>query len=101
MPVHARIFWGRANGRIRVNVNWSAIRRDSVVVVTASEGIEPITTVEPRRFVADADFTVRNVAPRDGAVTFIVTIDWGEPLNLYTDITVFDPSDRLVNVIMP
>ncbi len=93
MPRHARFYWGRRNGMNRYDFDWNIIRRDSVVVITASEGRPPINTLAPQRYVGDAPFTVMNIAPYDGGVIFAVRIDWPHPLDLWTDITVFDRSD--------
>lgn len=95
MPKHARYYWGRMYGTLRYDFDWDQIRHDSVVVITASEGHPPINTNAPERFVGAAPFTVMNVAPRDGGVTFAVRIQWHEPIGLWTDITVFDQSDPL------
>ncbi|MGZ5027271.1 MAG: hypothetical protein ACXV9T_08850 [Methylobacter sp.] len=95
MPKHARYYWGRRNGTVRYDFTWKEIRHDSVVVISASEGKPPISTAAPERFVGDAPFTVMNIAPRDGGVTFAVRIEWDEPIGLWTDITVFDSSDTL------
>jgi hypothetical protein len=94
-PRHARYYWGRRHGTLSLDFTWDAIRRDSVVVITASEGHPPITTNAPERFVAAAPFIVMNVAPRDGGVVFGVRIEWDEPIGLWTDITVFDSGDSL------
>lgn len=101
MPQHVRFFWSRHHGRIKLHLTWSVIRRDSVVVITASEGDLPVTTQVAARFVGDANFTVSNVAPHDGGVTFVVNIDWFEPLNLWTYITVFDPNDPQASGSVP
>lgn len=79
------------------NVQWDIINHDSFVVITASEGREfmenghlVLNTNSPSRFVGAARFTVDSISPHDGGVTFHVTIDWGGPLTLWTDIIVFD-----------
>jgi hypothetical protein len=80
---------------LRYNYDWNEISRHSVVVITASEGKPPITTNYPERYVGAAPFTVMNVAPYDGGMMFAVRIEWRHPLDLWTDITVFDRSDPL------
>ncbi len=109
MPSHVRHFWGRQK-TAQFNYNWGAIRHDSFVVITASEGNPPdgkiFDPTRPVRFVGSAHFQVSSVAPHDGGVTFWVIIGdakaitsgnffnwWIDPLNLWTDITVFDPGD--------
>lgn len=73
-------------------------------MVTASEGPGYDVAPAPQRFLGHAYFQVSSVAPHDGGVTFWVIIGdiwdggpWNHwppgPLNLWTDITVFDPSD--------
>jgi hypothetical protein len=110
MPQHFRHYWG-PQSTARFNFQWSIIRHDSFVVVTASEGPGYDVGPAPQRFVGDSPFIVCNVAPHDGGVTFMVVIGglggitnqdrsyiedvWGKgPLNLWTDITVFDGSDQ-------
>src|SRR4030095_1101434 len=79
------------------NFQWDIIRHDSFVVITASEGREVVedhmmiyNSQSPNRFVGAARFTVDNIAPNDGGVTFHVTIDWGSLLTLWVDIIVFN-----------
>ena len=113
MPSHFRHFWGpQKTGRF--TFGWDAIRHDSYVVVTASEGLPPLENVlsdpgDPQRFVGSAHFQVSSVAPFDGGVSFWVIIGdaqavltgyfnwWIDPLNLWTDITVFNPGDPAGN----
>jgi hypothetical protein len=91
MPQTIRKYWGPHHGRAQLNVNWSAIDHDSVVVVTASEYKN-----EHVRFVGAASITVANVAPHgppydpNHGVTFVVNVDWRSPLNIVTDITLLD-----------
>lgn len=91
-----RYCWGLSK-TVRCNFQWDIINKDSFVVVTASEGSEFIeggsiimSTASPKRFVGSARFTVDNIAPHEGGVTFRVTIDWPRPLMLWTDIIVLD-----------
>jgi hypothetical protein len=99
-----RHFWGpQVSGRF--NFNWDIIKHDSIVVITASEGPGYDVQPAPQKFVGDAVCAVASVAPHDGGVTFAVLIvfDPGRPgdrvaafvhpINLWTDITVFDPSE--------
>ncbi len=81
----------------KFNFQWDIIDHRSFVVITASEGREVVedrtilyTTESPNRFVGDARFTVDNIAPHDGGVTFHVTVDFWRPLMLWTDIIVFN-----------
>jgi hypothetical protein len=82
------------------NFSWDIITHQSSVVVTASEGRElpeeghvVLSTESPERFIGAAQFSVHNVAPYDGGVTFRVEIDWSSLLSLWVCITVFDPGD--------
>ncbi len=86
-----RKIWGPFNGRVSLNFNWDAIDQDSVVIVTVSEcnpgGV---------RFIGSANISADNVAPHgppydsNHGVTFVVNVDWPEPLHFATDITVLD-----------
>lgn len=96
MPIHAFFFWSFHQGETTFNLAWDQIQHNSIVVITASEGQPPISTAQPQLFVGDSRFTVNNIAPQDGHVTFRVTIEWDQPLNLWTTLTVFDPSDPTV-----
>jgi hypothetical protein len=82
------------------NFSWDIINNVSSVVITAAEGREPAengqvlgTTQSPELFIGDGQFTVHNIAPYDGGVTFRIEIDWGNPLNTWVCITVFDDAD--------
>ena len=80
------------------NFQWDIISHFSFVAITASEGQEGfedgvgvvLDSGSPHRFVGDARFTVDNVSPHDGGVTFHVTIDFPRRLTLWIDIIVFD-----------
>jgi hypothetical protein len=92
MPTHALFFWGFHNGATTFHLTWNQIFHNSIVVITASEG-KPLSSEGAVRFVGDARFTVNNIAPFDGGVDFRVTIEWDDPLDLWTSVTVFDRSD--------
>src|SRR5690348_2677976 len=63
---------------------WDEVRDDSVLLISASEGKPPISTAAPERYVGDAVFTVLNIARYDGGVEFGVSINWDDPLDLWT-----------------
>jgi hypothetical protein len=75
-------------------------------MVSASEGREPGRTDDPFRFVGDANVTVRNIAPVSAQdpeggdnlvpahVTFIISVDWDDPLPIWVDIALFDEFPR-------
>jgi hypothetical protein len=86
-----RKIWGPFNGRVTLNYNWDAIDQDSVVVVTVSE-----CAPDGVRFIGAANISADNIAPHgppydpNHGVTFVVNVDWPEPLRIATDITVLD-----------
>ena len=93
MPRHMRRYWAPRKGRVELNFNWDAIQERSVVNVSASECNRPEASPEnTRRFVGAATVKVCNVSPHTnpGGVTFVVQIDWGDPIPFVTDITLFD-----------
>ena len=96
MPQTIRKYWGRLQGRARLNYNWGAINHDSIVIITASEYIPTSPPGNAFRFIGAASVTVENISPHgppfdpNHGVTFIVNIDWGAPLYIATDITVLD-----------
>ena len=89
--------WG-PNGTNTYNFQWDIINHQSVVAIMASEGREPfepgvgqlLTSNSPERFVGAARFTVDNISPHDGGVTFHLTVDWSNALTVWTTILVFD-----------
>lgn len=92
-----RQYWTGIRGRQALNLNWDAINHDSTVHVTAAEWRrDPGTPQQSPRFVGAANITVRNVSPHgpphdpNHGVTFVVTVDWPEPLDIVTDIVVAD-----------
>jgi hypothetical protein len=88
---HWRHLWRNAGAGL-FTFGWDAIRHDSYVLVTAAEG--SISDVVPSRFVGDAWFEVDSIAPFDGGVSFMVLWQVAYPrLNVWTDITIFDPND--------
>jgi hypothetical protein len=101
MPQHALFFWSFQNGMTTFNLTWGQIRHNSVVLIAASEGEPPISSAAPKLFVGDSRFTVNNIAPFEGGVSFRVTVEWDEPLNLWTTVTVFDASDSVVFASVP
>ena len=102
MTQHVRIHWGPIKGRRVLNFNWNAITRESVVHVTATEykshnKDNPYFGKESAaRWAGDANIWVSNISPHGPSsdpnlgVTFVVHVDWDNPLPIVTDITVFD-----------
>jgi hypothetical protein len=100
-----RWFVGFHNGTVNCNFDDSAIRNESVVLVSVSEGDggspeEPsMTTNPPGRFRGNARMSVANISPRrpiNGipGVDFRITVDWFEPLPVWVDIFVADEEPR-------
>jgi hypothetical protein len=91
-PQHIHMLWhGAVSGNY--GFNWDAISINSVVLITAAEG--RVGTETPDRFNGFAAMEVRNIIPRPGRVEFKLEIDWERPLEVWTDITVFDATDPL------
>lgn len=100
-----RVFWGKQSTGW-LNFNWNnVIFPQSVVHVSACEYFAPkdsLFGVEGmQRMRGAASIWVKNVRPHGpnpgdsitGGVEFFLQVDWGEPLNVATDITVFDPPE--------
>ena len=97
MPQTVRVYWRNLYGRVRLNHNWDAIDRESVVLVTASEwALDPTSPQTSPRFIGAADVTVRNISPHgpptdpNRGVTFVVDVNWNSPIDIVTDVTVLD-----------
>ncbi|MGW1008404.1 hypothetical protein [Streptomyces sp. NPDC002520] len=91
MPKTYRFYYGPHKGRLAYNYNSWDIDHDSVVLVTASE-----CTADGVRFVGAADISVENISPHgppfdsNHGVTFMINVDWRDPLPVVADITIFD-----------
>jgi hypothetical protein len=92
-----RMYWRSMRGRCVLNTNWDAINADSTVHVSAAEWSEdPGSPDTSPRFVGAANITARNVVPHgpphdpNHGVTYVVTVDWPEPLNIVTDIVLLE-----------
>ncbi|MFJ8313780.1 MULTISPECIES: papain-like cysteine protease family protein [unclassified Streptomyces] len=97
MPRTARQYWAGLQGRTALNFNWGIIDHDSTVIVTVSEySVDPNDLKHSPRFVGAAPVRVSNISPHsppydpNHGVGFVVTVDWGSPLHIVTDITVLD-----------
>jgi hypothetical protein len=100
MPKTIRKFWPDPFSEVTaLNFNWGEINSDSVVLVTASEYV-PQPNSPPgtplRRFVGDATIRVDDIAPHgppfdnNHGVTFVVVVDFPNPVFVATDITLLD-----------
>lgn len=103
MPHTVRQYWQNLQGRVPLNFNWDVVNHDSVVLVSAAEyAVNAQSPTTSARFVGAANITVSNVSPHgppydpNHGVTFVVTIDWPQPLNIVTDITVLDSAPEFV-----
>ena len=92
--VTVRMWVPNRRGRALLRLTSSLIKWNSVVHISVSEA----TGLSPALFgqnfsskMGAASITVQNIAVRDGVLEFYVFVDWGSPLNLYTDITILDP----------
>src|SRR5262245_9006715 len=92
-PVHWRHLWLNAPGLADYTFWWPAITHESYVVITAAEANR--TASVPGRFIGAArPIIAGSIAPQDGYVWFTLWWYGNFPyLNIWTDITVFDPSD--------
>jgi hypothetical protein len=89
--VHWRHLWQNASWG-EFNFQWDAIQHDSFVAITVAEA--HTSALVPDRFIGDAWPYVLSIAPHDGGVTFMILWQTAFPtLNIWTDITVFDPTD--------
>jgi len=101
-----RVFWRNARTGWH-NFNWNGvITPQSVVHISACEAFFPpnnlfgVEGVQRKR--GDAAIWVKNVHPHGpnpgdtitGGVEFFLQVDWGTPLDVATDITVFDPPEQ-------
>lgn len=101
-----RVFW-RQQKSGWFNFNWNGvINEQSVIHISACEAFFPDNSLfgadGVSRFRGAAPIFVKNIRPHGpnpgdnitGGVEFFVEIDWDAPLNIATDITVFDPPEQ-------
>ncbi|MFF9021264.1 hypothetical protein [Streptomyces eurythermus] len=77
--------WSPGNGTWNLQIPWNVIGVNSTVLITASE-----IDGNGNRFVGDAAFQVSSIAPANGVVTFKISIGWGSPLPMRTDVLVLN-----------
>lgn len=87
---HYRHLWSQVYGG-DFTFWWGAIQHDSYVVITVSQATTGPQV--PARFIGAAKMAVKSIAPQDNYVWFNVDTNWANPLDIWTDITVFDPTD--------
>lgn len=99
MPRTIRVYWRHATSQW-YNFNWyGVINRKSVVHISVGEGIFPrfpagiydIDIIDRHR--GEAVICVRNIVPHQDGVEFRLEVNWPTPLDVITDITVFDPPE--------
>jgi hypothetical protein len=97
MNTTKRVFWPQAITGWH-NYNWLGLSSSSVVFISASEGVafsnqvSPVGAFNHRR--GDAVVSVKNINPHEangGGVEFYLVVEWGAPLDVTLDITLFDP----------
>jgi|KBSMisStaDraftv2_1062788.scaffolds.fasta_scaffold347529_2 hypothetical protein len=97
MPKLVRIYWGQFNGVVDCTLYDNDIIGSSVVLASVCEGDDGKNSEsERRRFLGDAKMQVDNIAPFDGGVKIRLTIDWDDPLNIWTDVVIMDGFPPLV-----
>lgn len=96
-----RKYWTGLKGRVPLNINWDAVGTESTVVVTASEYVPNARDPQAaQRFVGSASIVVRNVSPHgppydsNRGVTFVVDVQWPQPLNIVTDVAILSGPGR-------
>jgi hypothetical protein len=98
-----RVFWRQQTSGWK-NFNWGGvIDQNSVVHIAASEGtvheglFGPLDAISRTR--GDAAIFVKNIRPHadqggGGGVEFFLQVEWPDPLNVVTDISVLDPAEQ-------
>ncbi|WP_137938147.1 hypothetical protein [Chitinivorax sp. B] len=81
-----RIDWGNKNGWWILTLYDWRITANSRVYVSFSEA-----DGGGNRFIGSAVYTIHNVAPRNGAVSIRVFVNWGSPLHTVVDYLVVQP----------
>lgn len=105
MAQSIRVLYRGQQGTIRKNFNWSPIKLDSAVIVTAAEftpvfgglGGGPKTLGRPN--LGAANVYVTNIGthgpePDIGGVEFLLHVDWDSPLDVIVTITVLEDIDE-------
>ena len=102
MPRTTTIYW-RNHSSGWFNFNWNNVIFDGSVVHIAACEWAPESHLQGappgKKFQGQATIYVKNVVVHGGdtytgGVQFYLQIDWPNPLNVVTDITVFDPAEQ-------
>jgi hypothetical protein len=96
-----RMWVPNRKGRADLHFTAPDIRANSVIHISASEatGLFDPPLLFGQNFstiFGAASITVQNISVREGAVDFYVVVDWPDPLNIVTDITIFDPPAQII-----
>jgi hypothetical protein len=88
-------------GRCALHFHDSEITPNSVIHISASEATAianppPIFGQSFSLNFGSASISVQNVTPGNGVVDFYVVVDFHAPLNVATDITIFDPPVQVI-----
>jgi kumamolisin len=75
------------NGQVKLQINDPNITADSRVVASPCEYS---TDARLNRFIGSAPMSIANIAPANGSVTVLLTVNWASPLNVRVDYFV-DP----------
>jgi hypothetical protein len=98
--VSFRMWVPRRKGRADLHFSSAAIQANSVVHISVAEAVPfpegLLGQVVPLAHFGAASITLQNVRVRQGAVDFNVLVDWPDPLNIVTDITILDPPTQLI-----
>jgi hypothetical protein len=101
-----RILYRGVQGRVRRNVDWLPIHKNSAVVVTAAEWSfswdQRTSSYVGRPNLGAANVYVTNIGPHDpeggpGGVEFHLHVDWDSPLDVIVTITVFDDIETFLS----
>jgi hypothetical protein len=101
MAQSIRVLYRGEQGTIRKNFNWSPIKLDSTVIITAAEftpvlgGLFSPNKTLGRPNLGAANVYVTNIGPHGpepdvGGVEFLLHVDWDSPLDVIVTITVLE-----------
>ena len=122
-----RVFYGSQMGRMRKNINWPRIDKETAVIITAAEHdhsvfdhIDTDTVTAPpgapvsgktevelwkegRPNLGAANVYVTNIGPHGdgreaGGVEFYLHVDWKSPLNIVVTITALGKVDEYIHL---
>lgn len=96
MASHRFLYTG-VQGRLRLNINWAPIHKNSAVVITAAEYALAggIFGTEGRPHLGEANVYVTNIGPHDpeggdGGVEFYLHVDGPSPVDVIVTVSVLE-----------